>query len=166
MHKKLKSLLSIVISGRAWTSVWSGFLLCTVYVALNLHFNHSQREIKLCLWLRALEIQDVLTSQHFRPFVFVFEFLFDYHSWVAASFKRWKPMPTSVVNRSLVEPEPGPAISIPSFPLKQVYHLRDLNAWITIENNLTRLNINYLKQRTTRGENESIWVVNTEFSLL
>ena len=56
--------------------------------------------------------------------------------------------------------------SIPSFPLKQVYHLRDFKAWITIENNRPRLNINYSKQRTTKGwERKCLGSETSSFSL-
>lgn len=57
--------------------------------------------------------------------------------------------------------------SIPSFPLKQVYHLRDFKAWITIENNRPRLNINYSKQRTTKGwEGKCLGCETGSFSLI
>ena len=67
-HKKLKSLLSFVISDWVWTSVLSGFLLCRVYVGHHLHFNLSQREIKLeamklWSWLPTLDDQGPLTFQ-------------------------------------------------------------------------------------------------------
>lgn len=68
-------------------------------------------------------------------------------------FSVWKGKPTTYVGRWSFTHRTGTKSrhSIPSFPLKQVYHLRDFKAWITIENNRPRLNINYSKQRTTKG---------------
>lgn len=121
-HKKLKSLLSCVISYWVWTSGLSGFLLCHVYVGHHLHFNLSQREIKLVavkflLWYLTLCNQASSTFHHvtWSTFYSLLSCVSLSNRVVGLCVESLKPVPTSVGDQSLIEPELSPAIAYHHF---------------------------------------------------